>query len=108
MALNLPATATVFALVVLVISRLASRKKAPLPPGPQGYPFIGHLRALAADKHRYWYKIGQKDGPLASVKVGPVTFVIINSHDVAQDLIVKRFANYSGRARTTFIEILDE
>ena len=108
MALNLPATATVFALVVLVISRLASRKKAPLPPGPQGYPFIGHLRALAADKHRYWYKIGQKYGPLASVKVGPVTFVIINSHDVAQDLIVKRFANYSGRARTTFIEILDE
>lgn len=108
MALILPITAIVSILVLLIISRLTSRKKAPLPPGPRGYPLIGHLRAVAEDKHKYWYKVGQEYGPLASVKVGPLTLIIINSHDVAQDLIVKRFANYSGRARLPFVEILDE
>lgn len=105
---NVLAAVLVSSFVALIISKLRSRNKPPLPPGPKGWPLVGDLRAIADDKHKYWYQIGQEYGPLASVKVGPLTFIIINSHDVAHDLIVKRFANYSGRARTPFIEILDE
>ncbi|BCS21536.1 cytochrome P450 [Aspergillus puulaauensis] len=108
MSLNLFATALLFIIVALAISRLRSRNKPPLPPGPKGWPLIGHLRAAAVDKHKYWYQLGQQYGPLSSVKVANLTFIIINSHDVAHDLIVKRFANYSGRARLPFIELLDE
>lgn len=108
MALILPATVIVSIVVLFFISRRASRKKGPLPPGPRGYPLIGHLRAVAEDKHKYWYQVGQEYGPLASIPVGSLNLIIINSHDVAQDLIVKRFANYSGRARLPFVEILDE
>ncbi|KAJ0538843.1 putative cytochrome P450 [Helianthus annuus] len=55
-----------------------------LPPGPVPLPVIGSLHLLGSLPHRSLHKLSQKYGPIMSVLLGSVQFVIVSSPDAAK------------------------
>ncbi|KAJ0764752.1 putative angelicin synthase [Helianthus annuus] len=55
-----------------------------LPPGPVPLPVIGSLHLLGSLPHRSLHKLSQKYGPIMSVRLGSVQFVIVSSPDAAK------------------------
>ncbi|GBE89572.1 cytochrome P450 [Sparassis crispa] len=70
----------------------------PLPPGPPAYPIIGHLRAFSFTRQpelfREWTA---KYGDIFHLRILGRNIVILNSLQVATDLMDKRGAKYSDR-----------
>lgn len=73
-------------------------KTKPLPPGPSGYPIIGNLFQWPKQKEwqvfTEWAKVY---GDLVYVNVAGQPVIIVNSSDVARDILDRRGANYSDR-----------
>ncbi|RIA80321.1 cytochrome P450, partial [Glomus cerebriforme] len=64
---------------------------------PPSYPIVGNLLQLITrplDKLNQWSK---EYGPIYSVYLGQKFFIVLNNHEVVNDLIVKRGSNYSSR-----------
>lgn len=118
-----------FLLLFIVICRVVyvwtrrSKKHPPLPPGPPGDPIIGHLRLLLSDdKELILRDLGKKYGmsfncslivELLIVQVGGIihlsvlgrSFIVLNSLEMAADLLDERASNYSGRPRFPLCEM---
>ena len=92
-------------LVVVLVAylswaRIKQSKRAPLPPGPAGYPIIGNLLELP---HSYPW-LGYADwakryGGVLSFKVFGRPAIIVSSAKAATELFEKRSTNYSDRPR---------
>ncbi|KAJ7503304.1 cytochrome P450 [Mycena galericulata] len=87
----------VFALVV--VSRLLNRRSTPPPPpGPTGLPLLGNILHMPSEKE--WLKFsswGETYGDISSVSVFGQQLTIINSAQVAMDLLDKKGSIYSDR-----------
>jgi hypothetical protein len=67
-------------LLFLLIKRNKTTKKACLPPGPDGLPFIGNLHQLGnSNLHQYLWKLSQKHGPLVFLRLGFKPALIVSS-----------------------------
>ncbi|KAJ6779202.1 cytochrome P450 [Mycena vulgaris] len=79
--------------------RIRKAKKPPLPPGPRRLPFVGNI--LDIPSRNIWLKFAQLGdiwaGDISSLTVFGQTMVIVNSLDVAEDLLDARGANFSDR-----------
>ncbi|KAF5327252.1 hypothetical protein D9619_004581 [Psilocybe cf. subviscida] len=95
------------ALVVLFLKsahflsdRRRNPSRLPLPPGPKGYPLIGSIFEIPTSKpwltYAQWAKVY---GNIFSFEVLGQRVIILNSLEVAQELLEKRSANYSDRPR---------
>ncbi|KAF7347310.1 hypothetical protein MVEN_01486400 [Mycena venus] len=89
----------VFFLVVLLCARYLFRWDRPsLPPGPRGWPLIGN--SFDIPTHTVWQsfaQMGEKWGDLLSLTTFGKTIIIINSFEVAEDLLESRGGNFSDR-----------
>ncbi|KAJ5185531.1 cytochrome P450 [Penicillium cf. griseofulvum] len=69
-------------------------------PGPRELPIIGNLHRIPATNpwrtFKNWHEIYE---PIISVKLGTRRMVVLVSHEVTQDLLVKRAAIYSSRPK---------
>ncbi|KAJ7480162.1 cytochrome P450 [Mycena galericulata] len=87
----------VFALVV--VSRHLNRwSTPPPPPGPTGLPLLGNILDMPSEKE--WLKFsswGETYGDISSVSVFGQQLTIINSSQVAMDLLDKKSSMYSDR-----------
>ncbi|KAF8197715.1 cytochrome P450 [Mycena galopus ATCC 62051] len=74
-------------------------KKGPrLPPGPKGLPILGNILDVPLEKQ--WLKfteMGDIWGDISSLRVLGKTMIIVNSVEVAEDLLDTRGANFSER-----------
>ncbi|KXN92569.1 O-methylsterigmatocystin oxidoreductase [Leucoagaricus sp. SymC.cos] len=91
-------------LVTLLIARhLYLRKRgAHLPPGPGRLPLIGNL--LDMPKEKEWLAFadwGEKYGDLVSVSILGKRFIIVNSVQIAVDMLEKKGSIYSERPIVT-------
>ncbi|TCD62443.1 hypothetical protein EIP91_006905 [Steccherinum ochraceum] len=86
-----------------------SRSSLPLPNGPKPLPLIGNVHQLPEEyQERAFFEWGRQFGSLVFAKFFGRSVVIINSVDVARDLMEKRGAHYSDRPRfTLFGEMLE-
>ncbi|KLO05954.1 CyP450 monooxygenase [Schizopora paradoxa] len=86
-------------LSLLLRRRRNGQHKLPLPPGPRGLPIVGNLFQVPAvdlwEKALDWGKIYGWDMIYLDILGRPM--LIINSHQVAVDLLNKRSLNYSSR-----------
>ncbi|KAG5645609.1 hypothetical protein DXG03_005747 [Asterophora parasitica] len=87
-------------LVVLgvVVSFVRKSSRAPLPPGPRGWPIIGNMFDLAPRGDPLpWLDHKDLYGPISSVTVLGQTIVLLNDLKTSVDLLDKRSSIYSGR-----------
>ncbi|KAG6854560.1 hypothetical protein C0991_004896 [Blastosporella zonata] len=87
-------------LVVVGLSIWFVRKsrRAPLPPGPHGWPVIGNIFDLPPKGDPLpWLEHKDAYGPISSVTVLGQTIVLLNNLQTSVDLLDKRSSIYSGR-----------
>ncbi|GAB1523262.1 cytochrome P450 family protein [Rhizoctonia solani] len=80
--------------------REKSSKRLPLPPSPGGsYPILGHALVLPTENEHIAYDkwCEQLDSNIISLTVLGKTIIVINSVEVAEELMDKRSETYSGR-----------
>uniref|UniRef100_A0A1D1YZD1 Cytochrome P450 1A1 n=1 Tax=Anthurium amnicola TaxID=1678845 RepID=A0A1D1YZD1_9ARAE len=89
-------------LTKIIISRNnnLAKKSLDLPPSlpqPLSFPIVGNLLQLTVrplDKLNQWNK---KYGPIYGLNLGQKYFIVLNNHEVVNDLIVKSGSKYSSR-----------
>ncbi|KAL7144070.1 hypothetical protein ABFS83_08G233900 [Erythranthe nasuta] len=61
-----------------------SKKKKKLPPGPLGFPIIGHFHLLGKNPHHDLTRLAQKHGPIMHLRFGSVDTIVVSSPDSAE------------------------
>ncbi|KAI0092998.1 cytochrome P450 [Irpex rosettiformis] len=97
-------------LLCAVAVRLALRKRLRLclPPSPPADVLIGHLRVLPDPQvtPEVFYKWSLKYGDVFSLSVPGKTIIVVNSEKAANELLEKRSAIYSDRARMAYYDYI--
>jgi cytochrome P450 len=84
--------------VFLVVYYWKRRSRYPLPPGPKCLPIIGSILSIPRDKEWFTFtKWAQQHGPVVYFNVLGKEFVVLNSAQAINDLLVTRGANYANR-----------
>lgn len=114
-----------FAIGVLYYQKIHTRSKLPLPPGPKGEPFIGHLRVIPESHPEYQYTEWGKEYRTRfrfnvvlhllteSLQGSDVLYfnilgrpiIVLNSVEACHDLLDKRGQNYNDRPRFVLFEV---
>ncbi|KAG6894730.1 hypothetical protein C0993_010911 [Termitomyces sp. T159_Od127] len=84
-------------LAVFILGKLLRRGRAqrgPLPPGPKGYPVVGNVLDMPSRKE---WETFRKWGNICSVTVLGQTMVILNSAQVAREMLETKGLIYSDR-----------
>ncbi|KAG6817816.1 hypothetical protein H0H87_003224 [Tephrocybe sp. NHM501043] len=73
-------------------------RRAPLPPGPRGWPIIGNIFDMPPQGDPLpWLEHKDAYGPISSVTILGQTVVLLNDLKTSVDLLDKRSSIYSGR-----------
>ncbi|ESK85439.1 cytochrome p450 [Moniliophthora roreri MCA 2997] len=86
---------------------LKFKRPGNLPPGPKGYPIVGNLFQLDAD--RPWHSLiewKKTYGDIVYIRLFNQDVIVLNSAKAAGDLLDRRAANYSQRPRIPVAECL--
>ncbi|KAF9040485.1 cytochrome P450, partial [Hymenopellis radicata] len=90
--------ALTFSLTVLVLEVLQRRKtKSRLPPGPPRLPLIGNLHQLSIDAWTTFTAWKDVYGPIVYLNLAGQNVIVLNTLEVASDLLDDRAAIYSDR-----------
>ncbi|KAL3679229.1 hypothetical protein R1sor_022185 [Riccia sorocarpa] len=81
-------------------------RKLRLPPGPPGWPVLGHLLILGSRPHLSLMKLSQKYGPLMFLKLGSVPLVVASSARMAKILLRTQDHIFAGRPPSLTGEVL--
>lgn len=78
-----------------LIQNLKNGKKTP--PGPWGFPVVGHLPLLGKHPHKTLSNFGKQYGDIFSIRMGSWPTVILNSRDVIYEAFVKKQEYFADR-----------
>lgn len=95
---------TVTAYILIRFLR-APKYTYPLPPGPRGIPLLGNIKDLPAPgvlECHHWLKHKDLFGPISSITILGLTFVIVHDPDIALETMRDRASIYSGRPQMEF------
>ncbi|KAL3739372.1 hypothetical protein ACJRO7_020739 [Eucalyptus globulus] len=68
-----------------------------LPPGPRPLPIIGNILELSDKPHQALAKLSKLYGPVMTIKLGPITTIVISSPEAAKEALQKNDQLLSGR-----------
>ncbi|KAK0200161.1 cytochrome P450 [Desarmillaria ectypa] len=82
----------------VVISLIRRTLSGSSPPGPRRLPIIGNLLDIPKEREwETWAEWGKRYGEIASATVPGQTIIVLNSYNVAKELLNNRSAKYSDR-----------
>ncbi|XP_035666328.1 cytochrome P450 2U1-like [Branchiostoma floridae] len=73
------------------------KRRQRLPPGPQGWPLIGHLPSMARDAHLQLTAWQHQYGDVYSIRIGLKKVVVINGYETIREALVRKAAQFSSR-----------
>ncbi|KAG8047129.1 hypothetical protein GUJ93_ZPchr0008g11546 [Zizania palustris] len=91
----LAAAAVVYYYLTGVTRRRSGRR---LPPGPTALPVIGNMLSLRGDMHHTLARLAREYGPVMTLKLGPVTAVVVSSPNAAREAFTKHDRRLAARA----------
>ncbi|XP_071464569.1 cytochrome P450 1A1 isoform X2 [Marmota flaviventris] len=91
--------AAIFCLVfwVVRVSRPRVPKGLKSPPGPWGWPLIGHMLTLGKNPHVALAKLSQKYGDVLQIRIGTTPVVVLSGLDTIQQALVRKGDDFKGR-----------
>ncbi|GAB6024061.1 hypothetical protein CHUAL_008774 [Chamberlinius hualienensis] len=88
----------VVSILVFAIRYNYTRNRPPLPPGPFfTFPVLGHLPLLGKWPHLQMYKLAQRYGPIASLKLGSSFAVVLNDYKIIHQTFKLKGEIFSDR-----------
>ncbi|KAI5463339.1 cytochrome P450 [Mariannaea sp. PMI_226] len=95
-------------ILILALIHWKSKPSLPLPPGPPGEFLLGHTRVIPQDNTAAAYAKWSKEynSDIIHVKSLGRSIVVLNSVDVARDILDKKGANFCDRPRFTLLEVM--
>jgi len=84
-------------LIQLFLFKRNNRPKEHLPPSPPAIPIIGHLHLLKPLVHQAFRDLSDRYGPLISLRLGSVPFIVVNSPSLAKEFLKTNELVYSSR-----------
>ena len=66
---------------------MSEKKHKKLPPGPRGFPIIGHLHLLGKNPHKDLHNLSKKYGPIMHLQFGFVTNIVVSSPHGAEQFL---------------------
>jgi len=85
-------------LYYLLFSRKNSkRRRAPLPPGPRGWPILGNLPQLGSKPHQTLCALSKVYGPLFRLRFGSVDVIVAASAASTAQFLKVHDVNFSNR-----------
>lgn len=73
------------------------KKKLKLPPGPKGFPIIGHIHLLGKNPHQDFHRLAQKHGDIMHMRLGSLPIVVVSSPATAELVLKTNDAVLSDR-----------
>ncbi|MCO5600779.1 hypothetical protein L7F22_054894 [Adiantum nelumboides] len=92
--------ALIIALLVLIKATILKSNLKRLPPGPPGFPLIGHLHLLGKNPHQSLYELSKVHGPLMTLRLGSVPIVVASSPAMAKQILQTHDSTFANRVRT--------
>ncbi|KAM5291737.1 cytochrome P450 1A1-like [Ctenodactylus gundi] len=90
---------TLFCLIFWVVK--ASRPWVPQglksPPGPWGWPLIGHVLTLGKNPHLVLAKLSEKYGDVLQIRIGTTPVVVLSGLDTIRQALVRQADDFKGR-----------
>jgi hypothetical protein len=99
-AMELLLATSIFCLVFWVIRALrpqVSTKGLKSPPGPWGWPLIGHVFTLGKNPHLTLAKLSQHYGDVMQIRIGSTPVVVLSGLDTIRQALVKQGDDFKGR-----------
>ncbi|KAF7343505.1 Cytochrome P450 [Mycena sanguinolenta] len=96
--MDIPWTLIMTVAAITFAYSLRRRRTPPLPPGPRGLPIVGNI--LDVPTSNPWLnfaKLGEIWGEISSLTVLGQTMIIVNSLEIAEDLLDTHGVNFSDR-----------
>ncbi|XP_003784563.1 cytochrome P450 1A1 [Otolemur garnettii] len=89
----------IFCLVFWVVS--ASKSQVPKglksPPGPWGWPLIGHVLTLGKNPHLALSKMSQQYGDVLQIRIGSTPVLVLSGLDTVRQALVRQGDDFKGR-----------
>ncbi|KAK1551453.1 hypothetical protein QYE76_018271 [Lolium multiflorum] len=90
-------TLAISATICYVLFRAGKRSRAPLPPGPRGWPVLGNLPQLGGKMHQTLHEMTKVYGPVLRLRFGSSVVVVAGSAAVAEQFLRTHDAKFSSR-----------
>lgn len=84
-------------LLIIIHAILHFKHKTKLPPGPKGLPIIGSLLAVGDRPHDSLTKLAKVYGPIMTVRMGPISTIVVSSTEMAREIILRNDQAFLGR-----------
>ncbi|KAF9456730.1 cytochrome P450 [Collybia nuda] len=94
-------------LLLLWVRRSSRRARLPLPPGPPALPVLGHMLIIPrSDQGEFFHNLAKDYGDIVHLHIPTISFIVLNSVEIAVELLEKRSHNYSDRPSIPVIEMM--
>ncbi len=67
------------------------------PPGPWGFPILGHLPFLGKNVPETLHAMSGKYGSVFAIRMGSRPTVVVSGYDVIRDVIIRQGTDFAGR-----------
>ncbi|CAH1254419.1 CYP2J2 [Branchiostoma lanceolatum] len=82
---------------VLLLTFWYLRLKKNLPPGPWGWPVLGHIPALGKNPHLGLTAMRKRYGDVFHIRMGPKDVVVLCGYEAIHEALVKKGEDFSSR-----------